>query len=97
MGAVAVVEGFDVIEDVGLGLAAGEEVTAVDQFQFEGAPEGFHEGVVVAVAFPAHGGDQAGLGQGGAIVVCGVLDAAIGVTEQVFGCVAVPQRHLQRF
>ena len=50
MEALAVVAGFDVIEDGGAGLGVGGEVTAVDQFQFEGAPEACHGGIVVAVA-----------------------------------------------
>jgi hypothetical protein len=29
----------------------------VDQFVFEGAPEGFDEGVVVAISFATHGSD----------------------------------------
>ena len=56
MRALAIVEGFNVIEDVGARLSAGEEVTAVNEFEFEGAPEAFHGGIVVAVAFATHGG-----------------------------------------
>src|SRR4051812_28346467 len=52
--ALAIVEGFDVIEDFGASLAVGSEVAAIDQFEFESAPEAFHGGVVVAVGFAAH-------------------------------------------
>jgi len=45
----AVVEGFDVIEDGGASLGVGGEALMVDQFVFEGAKEGFDEGVIVAV------------------------------------------------
>ena len=83
--ALAIVEGFDVIEDLGASLAAGVEVAAIDQFEFESAPEAFHGGVVVAVAFAAHRGDEAGLGEGLTVIGAGVLDAAIGVEQQIGG------------
>ena len=51
----AVVEGFDVIEDGGASLGEGGEALMIDQFVFEAAPEGFDEGVVVAVSWTAHG------------------------------------------
>src|SRR5438045_8641121 len=59
----AVVEGFDVIEDGGASLGVGGEALMIDQFVFEGAKEGFDEGVIVAVAFAAHGWDKTMLGQ----------------------------------
>ena len=55
----AVIEGFDVVEDGGARLREGGEALMVDDFVFEAAPEGFDEGVVVTVAFAAHGSDQA--------------------------------------
>ena len=57
MQAAAVVKHFYKIKDGLAGLLSGLEVAAVDQFLFERAPEGFHGGIVVAVAFAAHGGD----------------------------------------
>lgn len=95
MSALTVIEDFDVIEDSGLGLAAGGKFLAVDHFQFEGAPEAFDVGIVVAVAFAAHGGDQASLGESGAIVRGSVLHAAIGMEQQVFGRLAVQEGHTQ--
>src|SRR5271165_1473529 len=80
--ALAVVEGLDVIEDFVPGLGAGVKVPAVNHLQLEGAPEAFHGGVVVAIAFAAHGGDQPGPAQCAAVVGAGVLDAAIGVEQQ---------------
>ena len=53
----AVVEGLDVIEDGGTSLGAGGEALMIDQFVFEAAKEGLDEGVIVAVAFAAHGSD----------------------------------------
>ena len=62
--ALAVVEDLDEVEDLGSGVPVAGEPAAVDQFEFEGAPEAFHGGVAVAVAPAAHGGDQAGRLQG---------------------------------
>src|SRR5271170_4166463 len=95
VGALAIVEGFDVIEDLSSSLGSGLEGAAVNQFQFEGAPEAFHGGVVIAVAAAAHGGDQAGVGEGLTIMTAGVLDAAIGVEEQVAWRTAVQKSHGQ--
>ena len=50
VGALAIVEGFDVIEDLALGLGTGIERAAISQLEFEGAPEAFHGGIIVAVA-----------------------------------------------
>ena len=50
-----VIEAFDIVEDLGSRLAVGGEIASVDELQFEGTPETFHDGVVVAVAFTTHG------------------------------------------
>ena len=63
MGALAIVEAFNVIKDLSARLGAGSEIVAVNEFQFEGAPEAFHGGVVITVAFATHRGNQAGLAQ----------------------------------
>ena len=93
MAALAVVEDFDEVEDLEFGVSVAGEPAAVDQFQFEGTPEAFHCGVVVAVAPAAHGGDQAGRFQGRPEVPGGVLDAAVGVEEQTWRGLAVQDRH----
>ena len=51
----AVIEGFDIVEDSGTCLSEGGKAVVVDEFIFETAPEGFDEGVVVAVSGTAHG------------------------------------------
>ena len=81
--ALAIVKAFDEFKDVLAGLGAGGELAAVNQFEFEGAPEAFHGGVVVAVAFAAHGGHAARLGQRVPVVGAGVLNAAIGMEQQL--------------
>ena len=50
-----VIEGFDVIEDGGASLSVAAEAVVIDQLVFESAPEGLDVGVVVTVAFAAHG------------------------------------------
>jgi hypothetical protein len=62
--ALAIIERLDVVEDGGAGLAVGGEVAAVDELEFEGAPEALHGGVVVAVSAATHGGDEAGASEG---------------------------------
>src|SRR5208282_3313619 len=54
---------------------------------------GFHGGIVVAVAFAAHGGDGLCVLQGVAIIVTGVLDAAIGMEHQAGGGLTLGRRH----
>ena len=79
----AVIEGFDVIEDGGASCGVGGEAMMVDQFVFERAPEGFDESVVVAVAFAAHGSEQAVLSEYLAIGSAGELTTAIGVDDEL--------------
>jgi hypothetical protein len=79
MGALAIVESLDVMEDLVLSLGACVKAATIDQFEFEGAPEAFDGSIIVTVALAAHGGNQAGLAQGLAIVGAGVLNAAVGV------------------
>ena len=97
MGALAVIKDFDVIENFGAGLLVADKVSAIDEVEFERAPEAFHGGVVIAVAFAAHGGHQAGCPQGLPVSAAGVLDAAIGVEEQIGWRPAVPAGHGQSF
>lgn len=89
MGALAVIKGFDVIEDFGVCLGAGGEVAAVNEFQLESAPEAFHGGVVIAVAFATHGGDELRGLERLAELTAGVLHAAIGMEEQACRRLAV--------
>ena len=64
---------------------------------FEGCPEGFHEGVVVAVAFAAHALRDAAQCQLTAELQTGVLHAAVGMMDERVSVRAFPlQRQLQR-
>ena len=95
MEALGVIKAFDVIEDGGAGSLVGGERPAIDEFPFEGAPEAFHVGIIVAIALAAHGGDEARPGQGVAIIGGGVLNPAIGVAEEFGGRLAMQERHGQ--
>src|SRR5262245_15121149 len=92
---MAVVEAFDVIEDLCPSLSSAVELPSVNQFEFESAPEAFHESVVIAVGFPAHGGAQPGFGQSTAVMAAGILDTAVGVQQQADWWFAVQERHGQ--
>ena len=95
MKALGIVEAFDVIEDGGAGLVVRGERLAINQLPFEGAPEAFHGGVVVAIALAAHGGDETRPGEGVTIIGGGILDPAIGVAEEFGRGLAMPERHGQ--
>ena len=58
MEAAPVIEGFDEVEDCLASLGTGFEATPIDQFLFKRAPKGFHGGIVVAMASPAHTGND---------------------------------------
>ena len=91
----AVIEGFDVVEDSGSNFIEGGEALVIDDFVFEAAPEGFDEGVVVAVAFAAHGSHQAVLGQELPVSGASKLRSAVGVDDESAGGAALEQRHAQ--
>src|SRR5258705_13911670 len=70
--ALAVVEDLNVLKDGGPSGLPGSEAPAVNQFHFEGAPEGFHGGIVITVAFAAHGRLGLAGGQGLAKLTAGI-------------------------
>src|SRR5688572_14456067 len=64
----AVVEDFNVFKELGLGVGTVGEAMALEvQFAFEGAPEAFHGGVVVAAARSTHAEGEA-MGEEGLLV-----------------------------
>ena len=79
----AVIEGFDVIEDGGAGGGVGGEGLMINHFVFESAPEGFDKGVVVAVAFTAHGSNEPMVSNELAVGSAGELATAIGVDDKI--------------
>ena len=72
-----VIEGFDVIEDSGVGLLPGLERVPVQPFSLEGAPERLHGGIVIAMALGAHTGLDATGAQQRPEAATGILDAPI--------------------
>src|SRR3981189_2910883 len=94
MEAAPVIKGLDKIEDGQASLVPGFETAAVDELQFEGAPEGFHGGVVITAGFAAHRGLGLSLGQGLSKIRASVLAAAIGVENELWRRLAVSLRHV---
>ena len=82
MVSVAVVEDFDEVKQLSLGLFPGGEKAAVDQPELVGAIEAFHGRVIATVAAAAHGGDETNGLKCSPEVGCGILDAAIGMEDQ---------------
>src|SRR4051812_6320063 len=97
MDALAIVECFDVIEDLCTSLSTVIKATAINQLEFEGAPEAFHGSIVITIAAATHGGDEAGLTERLTVICAGVLDTAIGVEQQVMGRSAMQQGHGKGF
>ena len=97
MSALAIVERLDVIEDLHASLGTAVKATAKNQLEFKGAPEAFHDSVVITIARATHGSDEAGLTEGVTIIGAGVLDTAIRVEQQVMGRSAMQQGHGKGF
>jgi len=90
-----VIKGFDVIEDGTARLGEGGEALVIDNFVFQAAPEGFDEGVIVAIAFAAHGSDETVLGEDLPVSRAGELRASIGVDDKSCSGATLAERHPQ--
>ena len=73
MSPLAVVEQFDVLEQLAACLSSGTPLALIDQFDFERGEKAFCHRVVPAVAFTAHAALDAVYRQQLLIVVAGVL------------------------
>jgi len=82
--ALPVIKDFDVLKDAGTSFLQVSKLlgAAIDQLQFERAPESFHDGVVITVSLAAHRSNGLSCLEGLTILATGVLDAAIGVKDQ---------------
>ncbi len=78
----AVVISFNGFKDGLASLLFILKVLIEEEFIFEGAPERFDGGVIIAIAFAAHAGLKAGAAELSAVGAAGVLAAAIGVMEE---------------
>ena len=81
--ALAVIESFNKFKDGQAGFGPAGNGASVDEFLFERAPEAFHGGIIVAVAFSAHGEQDLVQGQSVTKVSAGVLAAPIGMEHQL--------------
>jgi hypothetical protein len=70
---MGVVEAHDVVGDVSGGLGLVGMTTLPDPFRFQVQEEAFHHGVVPAISFAAHAGDQLVSGQQVTVGLTGVL------------------------
>ena len=95
MGAARVIKAFDIVEDFGASLVVGGKVATVDELQFEGAPEAFPGGIVVAIAPAAHGWNDVGLSQRSSEITRGVLNAPIRVEEEIRRGIVMAQGHAE--
>src|SRR5215210_6497607 len=75
-------EGFDVVEDHGLGVVSGWRNNVVKTLGFESGPERFGGGVIVTVSPSTHALVDLELSQGGSEVMAGVLAALIAVVDE---------------
>src|SRR5436190_9139105 len=94
METTAVIKDFDEVENGLLSLGASLERAAIDEFLFEGAPEGFHGGIVIAAGFAAHGSQRFGFNQSVSKIGAGILAAAIGVKDQLRRRLAMSLSHV---
>ena len=79
---LAVVNDSDLFKDGRLGFGACGELAAMPQLPLVAAPEAFPRRIVVGVAGAAHAGDAARLREALAIILAGVLSAAIEVMQE---------------
>src|SRR5882757_5548662 len=78
----SIVEAFDVGKNIALSFCSCCVFPVMDELGLEGVEEALHRSIVVAISLAAHRGlDSCGL-QARAIVVCGILDAAIGMMDE---------------
>jgi hypothetical protein len=90
-----VIKGFDVIEDGTARLGEGGEALVIDDFVFQAAPEGFDEGVIVAIAFATHGSDETVMGEDLPVSRAGKLRTSIGVDDKSSSWATLAERHTQ--
>ena len=78
----AIIKPLDAVEDRRARISAGDEAAVIHRLVFQTAPERLDERVVVAVALPAHRGDESLGGDGLLKLGAGELTAAVGVLDE---------------
>ena len=89
-----IVEAVDVVEDGLVGLLARLPMPSPDQLSFDGFEEGFHNRIVVAVAFTAHGGMQAMVLQQLLVFMAAILAASVTVMDAALRRSPMDEGHL---
>ena len=77
---LAIIKSLDVFEDRGAGLSTSDERFG-SALGFEGGKETFFHGIVIAIAAPAHADGHLMLGEQLAVIVTGILTAAIRMVQ----------------
>src|SRR5436190_1955393 len=83
MASRSVVPAFNPFADAGSRLLVRAISHAVDQLALESAEEALHHGVVITVAGAAHAAGDVEIVQCQAVLIAGVLHAAVGVMQQL--------------
>lgn len=92
MAPLTVIEELDILRDLLPGLLPRGIPPVMHQFVLPRTPKTFHRGIVIAVASPTHGRDQAEL----MLMVLGtILRAAIRVVDQAWSWALCPYGHEQ--
>src|ERR1700709_1708673 len=92
----SIVESFDEGKNIALSFCSCCVFAVMDELGLEGVEEALHRSIVVAISLAAHRGLDSGGLQARAIVVCGILDAAVGVMDEPCGRPLSLDRHGQR-
>ena len=90
-----VVEDLEVLEELGARRGPRGPRRVVDQLDLQRREEALGDGVVPAVAPPAHAADDPVLRQDPLVVAAGVLAAAIRVMQQALRRAPARQRHVE--
>ncbi len=85
MPSLPIIEHLDVVEDVLSRFVSRGVVLMIDQLTLECAKETFHAGVIPAVTFATHAGNEAVLSQAALIARRGILTAAVRMVHEPRG------------
>ena len=95
METLTIVEPFDVGKDLTPSLIARERWPASEQLILQGAEEALSDGIVIAVALPAHAGEHLLTREPAPIGVCCIRTPAIRVMDESRPRPSTHERHLQ--
>jgi len=94
---MAIIDVFNKLSDGRAGMVDILISGGVGLFGFEGLHKALRHGIVIRAARTAHAGLDAGSFQAGDVVAAGVLNAPIGLVDQLAGTdIALSQGHIER-